>query len=38
MIEVQRIIGVDSSEPDGLWGEGSKRKWIKWKNNQSVKK
>ena len=34
MVEVQRIIKTDSPVPDGIWGEGSKRKWAKWKKDQ----
>tara|TARA_A100001011_G_scaffold399620_1_gene509164 strand:- start:8533 stop:9426 length:894 start_codon:yes stop_codon:yes gene_type:complete len=37
MVKVQKIIGVDSNIPDGLWGEGSKRKWLKWKNERTNK-
>ena len=34
IVEVQKIIKVDSPIPDGIWGEGSKRKWVKWKKDQ----
>ena len=34
MIEVQKIIKVDSPVPDGIWGEGSKRKWETWNKGQ----
>ena len=37
MIEVQKIIKTDSPIPDGIWGEGSKRKWGKWKKDQLSK-